>query len=120
MKLSNEQMWERFKEFYHEFPSIELALDLSHTRIDSAFIQRMPPALQTAFDSMDQLERGLIANPDENRMVGHYWLRNSALAPTPDIRKEIQETIASIKSFAHQIHSAAIQGEGGSFQNLLV
>ena len=34
---------------------------------------------------MDALEKGAIANPDENRMVGHYWLRDPELAPTPEI-----------------------------------
>ena len=29
---------------------------------------------------MAALEKGAIANPDENRMVGHYWLRAPDLA----------------------------------------
>ena len=41
--------------------------------------------MQNAFLAMTELERGAIANPDEKRMVGHYWLRNSALAPTPAV-----------------------------------
>jgi glucose-6-phosphate isomerase len=69
---------------------------------------------------MKQLEAGAVANPDEKRMVGHYWLRNPALAPKPELRKEIEETIAAVKSFAHQVHSGAIQGESGPFQNVLV
>ncbi len=32
---------------------------------------------------MDKIEAGAIANPDENRMVGHYWLRDPDRAPTP-------------------------------------
>ena len=32
-----------------------------------------------AFIDMADLERGAIANPDENRMVGHYWLPAPAL-----------------------------------------
>ena len=32
-------------------------------------------------------------------MVGHYWLRNSALAPNPDIAKEIEDALTSIKEF---------------------
>ena len=36
---------------------------------------------------MDALEKGAIANPDEKRMVGHYWLRAPELAPTPELRQ---------------------------------
>ena len=42
------------------------------------------------FYSMELLEHGAIANPDENRMVGHYWLRDSMLAPTQEIRDAIE------------------------------
>jgi len=69
---------------------------------------------------MAALEKGAIANPDENRMVGHYWLRNPALAPTPDIRKEIEETLVKIKDFAAQIHAGNIHGAAGSFRNYLL
>ena len=42
-----------------------------------------------ALEAMRDLEGGAIANPDEGRMVGHYWLRDAAKAPTPELRKEI-------------------------------
>ena len=50
---------------------------------DDAFLARMAPALERAFDAMAALEAGAIANPDEDRLVGHYWLRAPELAPTP-------------------------------------
>src|SRR5439155_8243881 len=84
------------------------------------FFSTMEPRLQKAFAAMASLERGAIANPDENRMVGHYWLRNPALAPTPAIRKEIEETIQSIKGFAAQIHGGKLQAAAGMFKNLLL
>lgn len=34
-----------------------------------------------ALEAMHQLELGSIANPTEERQVGHYWLRNPSLAP---------------------------------------
>ena len=97
-----------------------LGLDLSRTEIDAAYIQKMAPELERAFKAMAQLEDGALANPDEKRMVGHYWLRNSALAPTAEIQREITETIAAIKSFVHEVHSGARQGERGTFRKLLV
>ncbi len=114
------QEWERFQKYYTEFPSIELAVDLSRMNVDDAFFASMEPKMQKAFANMAALEKGAIANPDENRMVGHYWLRNPSLAPTPEIRKEIEDTVAGIKQFAAKIHNGEIQGAGGKFKNYLL
>src|SRR4030095_16039235 len=69
---------------------------------------------------MSALEDSAIANPDEGHMVGHYWLRNPALAPKPDITREIGETIARVKTFAASIHSGTTRGANGIFENLLL
>jgi glucose-6-phosphate isomerase len=42
------------------------------------------------------------------------------LAPTTEIRNEIEQTIARIKEFAAKIHSGQIRGAGGSFRNYLL
>lgn len=76
--------------------------------------------MQQAFTEMAELERGAVANPDENRMVGHYWLRNPALSPKPEIEREILDTIDSISSFSKDIHEGKIKGQSGEFRNLLV
>lgn len=120
MNLNAGQLWERFRTFSTEFPSAGLAVDLSRTWLDAEAIQKFSPALQTAFQAMDQLEAGAIANPDENRMVGHYWLRNPALAPDPAIRGEIERTLAELKGFAHQVHAGALKGGSGAFHRLLI
>jgi glucose-6-phosphate isomerase len=54
----------------------------------------MQPNVDKAFEGMRALETGAIANPSEKRMVGHYWLRNTALAPTPAITMSIPEANA--------------------------
>jgi glucose-6-phosphate isomerase len=84
------------------------------------FIQMMEPAVQRALDAMEALDKGAIANPDENRMVGHYWLRNPKLAPTKEISEEIDSTRLAIKDFAAAVHSGKIAGLGGKFENLLI
>jgi glucose-6-phosphate isomerase len=67
------------------------------------------------------LEAGAIANPDENRMVGHYWLRNSALAPTPDLRHDIDETNKRIKAFAADVHAGKVAAANGKkFEHILL
>jgi glucose-6-phosphate isomerase len=70
---------------------------------------------------MDAVEKGAIANPDEKRMVGHYWLRAPELAPTPELRHDVESTLASILSFCRDVHSARVRPErAAKFENLLV
>lgn len=120
MKRTAVSSWERFKRFYRVFPEIELAVDLSRMKVTEAFFSKMEGRIQKAFRSMAALERGAIANPDEGRMVGHYWLRNPAIAPTKEIRNAIQETVAQVESFAAKVHSGKIRGQKGRFKNLLL
>jgi len=120
MNYTKLQWWERFQKYYTEFPELGLAIDLSRMNVDDAFFAAMEPKIQKAFADMDALEAGAIANPDEKRMVGHYWLRNAALAPTPEIRREIEETLSKIKAFTAKIHAGEIAGAGGAFKNFLI
>jgi glucose-6-phosphate isomerase len=120
MYLSKEQLWHRFQKYFTDFPSLGLAIDLSRVNFPDDFFGRMEPSMQKAFAAMGELEKGAIANPDEKRMVGHYWLRNSAFAPTPAIRKEIDDTVAAVKAFAAEVHSGKVAGAKGPFKNVLV
>jgi len=112
--------WESFKTRHTVFPEVNLGLDLSRLDMPDSFLTRMEPALQKAFAHMAAIERGAIANPDEGRMVGHYWLRAPHLAPTADLTAEINQTLARIKSFAAAIHAGTVQGAEGPFENVLV
>lgn len=120
MNYTKMQWWERFQKYYTAFPELGLAIDLSRMNVDDAFFATMEPRIQKAFAEMDALEKGSLANPDEKRMVGHYWLRNPELAPTTEIRSEIEQTNSKIKDFAAKIHSGAVRGAGGVFKNFLL
>jgi glucose-6-phosphate isomerase len=120
MIYSKQELWERFKKYYIEFPTLGLAIDLSRMHVSDDYFASMETRMQAAFAQMSDLEAGAIANPDEGRMVGHYWLRNPALAPTPEIRGEIEETLVRIKAFAADVHSGVVCGAGGTFKNLLI
>jgi len=120
MKLTNEQLWARFQKYYLDCPTLGLAVDISRMNFPDDFFPSMEKRMQNAFEEMATLERGAIANPDENRMVGHYWLRNPALSPTPEIRKAIEIAHASIKHFANAVHQGEIRGAGGTFRQLLI
>jgi glucose-6-phosphate isomerase len=120
MQSSEKISWEHFQKWYFDYPELGFALDLSRIKFPAGYFESTEPRMQKAFAAMDALEKGAIANPDENRMVGHYWLRNADLAPTPDIRADINKTIQDIKDFAAEIHRRAhfkhllLIGIGGS------
>ncbi|RME67158.1 MAG: glucose-6-phosphate isomerase [Verrucomicrobia bacterium] len=112
--------WETFTKHNHVFPEVGLSLDLSRIGISDTFLAEMQPRLDKAFAAMAELEKGAIANPDENRMVGHYWLRAPKLAPTAEITAEIEQTLERIKKLAADVHAGTIAGADGRFENLLV
>ena len=120
MKYSKQQLWERFQNYYKEFPTIGMAIDLSRINFADNYFSEMEARIQSAFLEMDKLEAGAIANPDENRMVGHYWLRNPGLAPREAIRREIEGTVQQVKDFASRVHCGAITGQTGLFENFLL
>jgi glucose-6-phosphate isomerase len=103
------ELWQRYQQYLCRVPSLGLSLDVSRMRFDDGFLERMRAPLAAAFADMAALEKGAIANPDENRMVGHYWLRKPELAPTPAIAAEITKTIADIKTFAGGVHAGQIR-----------
>src|SRR6188474_1461620 len=100
--------WDRFRALL--FVDEALTLDISRMRFTDGQLADLEPGLQRAYAEMVDLERGAIANPDENRMVGHYWLRDPARAPTPEIRKAIEGTIAGVKAFTADVHAGKING----------
>lgn len=120
MTESHSNTWARFLNDFREYPSLGMSLDTSRVDWPERFLETMKPKIAAAFDSMAQLEQGAIANPDENRMVGHYWLRAPELAPDADIKIAIESTLDRIKSFANSIHSGEICGEKGQFKNVIV
>jgi len=112
--------WERFKKYYLHCPELGMSLDVSCMKFDEAYLQRMEPAMQRAFAEMKELERGAIANRDEKRMVGHYWLRNPKLAPSLEITQAIEATVVTIEQFAESVATGRVKGAGGKFECLLL
>ena len=113
--------FDRFSQELLRYPALGFSLDTSRMDMTPEFIEQMKPKITRAFSDMVALESGAIANPDEGRMVGHYWLRNADLAPSAEIRAQITEPLAALKSFAQQIHSAAITAPSGNeFRRILL
>lgn len=112
--------WESFKALSFHFPEVSLSIDLSRLRLPAGYIASKEASFAKAFEAMDALEAGAIANPDEGRMVGHYWLRDASKAPDAEIRNEIQTTLAAIKEFAARVHSGEIEGANGRITDVLI
>jgi glucose-6-phosphate isomerase len=114
-------MWDRYKEYLCHHEELGLTLDISRVPFTEDYLSAMEEKMAAVYRQMEELEGGAIANPDEGRMVGHYWLRNPELAPEPAIAQSIKDTVETIKAFAARIHAGEIIGEKGRpFINYLV
>ncbi|PSR16950.1 glucose-6-phosphate isomerase, partial [filamentous cyanobacterium CCP3] len=105
-------LWQRYKDWLYYHEGLGFYLDVSRMGFDDAFVTDMQPRFAKAFVDMAALEAGAIANPDEDRMVGHYWLRDADLAPTPELKQDILETLTSIEQFASQVRTGSIYPPG--------
>ncbi len=106
-------LWQRFQEYFLRYDDLGFSLDISRMRFPDDFFGKMQPQVEKAFAAMRSLEAGSVANPDEKRMVGHYWLRAPQLAPNDQLRADIVETNARIKQFAADVHSGKLANEKG-------
>ena len=119
--MSSSPLWQRFQEYFLSYDDLGFSIDVSRMRFPADFFEAMDPPVRRAFAAMEALEGGALANPDEERMVGHYWLRAPELAPTDQLRAEITETNKRIKAFASNVHDGSVAGAGGQrFEQLLL
>ncbi|RWW18193.1 hypothetical protein BHE74_00025246 [Ensete ventricosum] len=102
------KLWHRYVDWLYQHKELGLFLDVSRIGFTEEFFDQMEPKLQKAFRAMQDLEKGAIANPDEGRMVGHYWLRNPKLAPNSFLRLQIENTLDVICKFADDVISAKV------------
>ncbi|MBL8756346.1 MAG: glucose-6-phosphate isomerase [Planctomycetes bacterium] len=110
--------YQRFRSLLED-PFVEL--DLGHAGLQEADVEALGAGLGRALVAMQALEAGGVANADEKRMVGHFWLRAPGLAPQPEIEEAIVAAIARIEAFAQAVHSGRIAPpEGGTFTKLVL
>jgi glucose-6-phosphate isomerase len=113
--------WERYQEYLNYNPIIGLRVDISRMMFPNDYFERMKSPLEKAYQNMKAIESGAIANPDENRMVGHYWLRAPELAPKRKITRDIQKTLQAIKDFSKKVHGGKIKPQKGKrFSRMLI
>jgi glucose-6-phosphate isomerase len=119
--MNSTKLWERYRAWLFDDPDLGFRLDVSRMELPPDYVDRMATPLAEAFDAMEALEGGAIANPDEQRMVGHYWLRAPDLAPSDDVAREIRDTQDRIVAFAGKVHRAELRpATADRFRHLLV
>ncbi len=97
--------------FVLHHPRTPWMVDGSRMNLDVATLDALPWA--SALQHMAELEGGAIANPDEQRQVGHYWLRAAELAPTVGQAREIGETAERVRHFAAKVRTGGIRTASG-------
>ena len=119
--MNNSVSWNIFQQHYLELPELGISLDTSLMNVPDVLPNSVEILFQRAFRQMHELENGSLANPDENRMVGHYWLRNSELAPSSEIKNQIRVTLKNIQQFTQEIQqNKIIPQKADSFRNVLL
>lgn len=111
---ANLQSWSRYCEYLCAPEGLGVTVDPGRIPFDEAYLEKMAGPIRDAFRHMDELEAGAIANPDEKRQVGHYWLRNPDLVDSKDpelaeIGKTVQATLADIRSFSQDVLAARVR-----------
>ena len=112
--------WQRFCDLLWHHEDLGMWLDISRMHLNNAQLEELTPRLEKAFEAMKALENGAIANADENRQVGHYWLRHPQLAPDPQVAQHIAEEIDEIEQFGQAVINGTIKSPTGQpFTNVL-
>lgn len=106
--MTARDLWDRYRAWLVDVPELGVRLDVSRMDLPADFRKKMEPDVARAFDDMDALESGAIANHDEDRRVGHYWLRDASLAPDEAIADAIVAARRQIRSFVRGIHDATV------------
>ncbi|GLJ19813.1 hypothetical protein SUGI_0358960 [Cryptomeria japonica] len=96
-------LWNRYLDWLYQHKELRLYIDVSQIRFTDEFVEAMEPKFQSAFKALEELEFGLIANPNEGRMVGHYWLSKSSISPNPNLRQQINRMLDAICKFVDDV-----------------
>jgi glucose-6-phosphate isomerase len=119
--MTPRQLWDRYRAYLCVCPRTGIRLDVSRMRFGDDFLARMAEPMAGAFGEMDAIEAGAIANADEGRAVGHYWLRDAARAPSPEIAADITGMRQRVQAFAADVHAGRTRPAGAErFVNVLV
>jgi glucose-6-phosphate isomerase len=111
--------WRRFCKLRWSAPDLVTSIDVSQVRVDEAAGSPLAAALARGLEAMAALEAGALANSDEGRMVGHYWLRDPGLAPREDIRAAIVQALDGVQALARAVRDGQLSGQDGPFRSVI-
>ena len=118
--MSKTISWNYYQQHCLQMPELRMSIDTSRMNVPDKLPDSLKAKFSVAFKQMQELEKGAIANPDENQMVGHYWLRNPDLAPTKNFQNQIKNSLQKIQQFAADIHQKKIKPQKSvQFRNVL-
>ena len=105
--------WQKFSNYLWFSEKLNIWVDISKVKFDNNDFESISKKFKSVFDAVEELEDGAISNIDENRQVGHYWLRNSSKAPNIQIRNNINNEINRIREFGKNILNGKILNNKG-------
>ena len=108
--MDNElKLWQRYQQYFCANEDIGLTVDISRMNFDDGFFGQMEPRLQQAYRAMQELEKGAIANPDEQRH-GRPLLapRSEAGADAGDHPRD-RANACAMKTFVADVHGGKIK-----------
>ena len=103
--------WDKFCNYLWFDKKLNIWLDISKINFTSNEIKNIEDKFIDVFTSIKELENGAISNIDENRQVGHYWLRNPSISPSSKIEEEIRADFNAIFEFGKQILNGDIRNK---------
>lgn len=119
--MNSRDLWDRYRNNLIDLPELGFRLDCSRMDLPDSVFATMSDAFRRAFDAMDALEAGEPVNVDEDRSVGHYWLRAPQRAPQPALSESIRQTHREVAAFVSQVHDGSIKPpEAERFDRFLV
>ena len=111
--MNNIDKWKRYCDLLFSDDSLGFWLDISRMDVVHEDFDNFKEIFSKAFSALTSLENGSVANIDEGRQVGHYWLRNHKIAPTQKIADSITDEIKKISKFGDSILSGDISNSYG-------
>lgn len=118
--MTTEGTWDRYCRYLVRDESLGFTLDVSRMQFPDSLFSSLSSEIDRAWVDLRAVEAGEIANPDEGRQVGHYWLRTPSIA-SPKDAAWIERVRGEINDFASRVHRAEITApNGNSFRHVLV
>lgn len=117
---STESTWDRYRRWLVRDAALGFSLDVSRMHFNDTLFTSLKDEIARAWADLRAVEGGEIANPDEGRQVGHYWLRTPAIAP-PEAAALIERVRGEVNDFAAKVHRAEITApNGNAFRHVLL